>query len=51
MSILDFLQNLQPLSKDPHWEEELGEIWAPLFYKSPLDSSEIKPVNPKGNQC
>ena len=34
MSISDFLQNLQPLSKDPHWEEQLGEIWASLFYES-----------------
>ena len=33
MSISGFLQNFQPLSKDPHQEEQLGGIWAQLLYK------------------
>ena len=40
------------------WELEHKEGWAPknwclqivVLEKSPLDSKEIKPVNPKGNQ-
>ena len=33
MSISGFLQNFQPLSKDPHQKEQLGGIWAQLLYK------------------
>ena len=39
MSISGFLQNLQPPNKDSHWEEQLGGIWAQIFYK--ISSEDI----------
>ena len=34
-----------------HWRIAAFELWFWKTLESPLDSKEIKPVNPKGNQC
>ena len=38
------------IKKVGHWRTGAFELWCWRKLESPLDSKEIKPVNPKGNQ-
>ena len=39
------------IKKAEHWRIDAFELWCwRRLFESPLDSTEIKPVNPKGNQ-
>ena len=38
------------IKKAEHWRIDAFELWCCRRLKSPLDSKEIQPVNPKGNQ-
>ena len=38
------------IKKAEHWRIDAFEMWSWKTLESPLDSKEIKPVNPKGNQ-
>ena len=39
------------IKKAKHQKIDAFELWCWKRLVSPLDSKEIKPVNPKGNQC
>ena len=38
------------IKKAEHWRIDAFELWCWRKLESPLDSKEIKPINPKGNQ-
>ena len=38
------------IKRTEHWRIDAFELWCWRTLGSPLDSNEIKPVNPKGNQ-
>ena len=38
------------IKKAEHWRIDAFDLWCWRRLESPLDSKEIKPVNPKGNQ-
>ena len=38
------------IKKAECWRVDAFELWCWRIFESPLDSKEIKPVNPKGNQ-
>ena len=38
------------IKKAEHWRIDAFELWCWRRLESPLDSKEIRPVNPKGNQ-
>ena len=38
------------IKKSEHWRTDAFELWLEKTLESPLDSKEIQPVHPKGNQ-